>query len=65
MQSEFKSLLTVSQAATVLNIGRTLLYRLMDQGELGYVKIGRTRRIRTADIDALVVRSYVGRSYVS
>lgn len=65
MHSELRPLLTVPEAAAMLNIGRTLLYKLMDQGELGYVKIARTRRIPLADIDALVARNHIGGTYVS
>jgi excisionase family DNA binding protein len=38
-------LLSVKAAAGFLDISRSKLYELMDQGELAYVKIGKSRRI--------------------
>jgi len=38
-------LLTVMQAAKLLGIGRTTLYKLMDLGEIGSVHVGSSRRI--------------------
>jgi excisionase family DNA binding protein len=40
-----KSLLTVSEAAQVLSIGRTKTYELMSAGDLPVVRIGRAVRI--------------------
>lgn len=51
MESEFATdlmvngLLTVTEAAKFLRIGRTLLYEAMESGEICYVKFGRARRI--------------------
>ncbi|MFG3169228.1 helix-turn-helix domain-containing protein [Streptomyces sp. NPDC048200] len=42
------------EAAEVLAIGRSTVYELMAQGSLKYIKLGRTRRIRRADIEAYV-----------
>jgi excisionase family DNA binding protein len=38
-------LYTIKQAATLLNIGRSSVYNLMDQGKLHSVKVGGSRRI--------------------
>ena len=38
-------LLTVMQAANLLGIGRTTLYKLMDLGEIGSVHVGSSRRV--------------------
>lgn len=38
-------LLTVKEAAALIGIGRTTLYRLMDAGEIDSVHIGSSRRI--------------------
>ena len=38
-------LVTIPEAAEFLRISRTGLYKLMNQGALPYVKIGRSRRI--------------------
>jgi len=63
MQPVEKLLLTVDQTAAMLALGRTSVYKLMGQGELAYVKIGGSRRIRIGDIDALISRSYIGGSH--
>lgn len=38
-------LLTVKEAATLIGIGRTTLYQLMDSGEIASVHVGSSRRI--------------------
>ena len=38
-------LVTIPEAADFLRISRAMLYKLMDRGELPYVKIGRSRRV--------------------
>jgi len=38
-------LYTVKQAATLLNIGRSSVYNLIEQGKLTSVKVGGSRRI--------------------
>ena len=53
-------LLTVLQVANLLNIGRTLIYKLIEQGELPSVKIGKTRRLRPKDVDAYIDRNTTG-----
>jgi excisionase family DNA binding protein len=50
------ALLTSEEAARRLGISRSRLYLLMGRGELESVKIGRTRRIPTDSVDALVAR---------
>ncbi|WP_406322142.1 helix-turn-helix domain-containing protein [Streptomyces sp. NBC_01637] len=42
------------EAAEALAIGRSTVYELMAEGSLRYIKLGRTRRIRRADIEAYV-----------
>ena len=41
-------LLTVKEAAALIGIGRTTLYRLMEDGEIDSVRIGSSRRIPLA-----------------
>ena len=43
-------LLTVEEAAEMLNIGRTLAYALVSAGELPSVTLGRLRRIPAASL---------------
>jgi excisionase family DNA binding protein len=40
-----EGLMTVAEAAKFLAVGRTLLYAMMEAGELPYVKLGRRRCI--------------------
>ncbi|MFD8034688.1 helix-turn-helix domain-containing protein [Streptomyces sp. NPDC059717] len=47
-------LLTAEQAAEVLQICRTKVYALMGSGHLRSVQIGRSRRIRSSDLQAFV-----------
>jgi excisionase family DNA binding protein len=53
-------LLRVRDAARLLAISRTTLYQLMDCGKLSYVKIGKSRRIEEAAVQALIERNRVG-----
>jgi excisionase family DNA binding protein len=49
-------LLTVEQAADLLQIGRTIMFRLIDNGEVESIKIGKLRRIPPDAIDAYIAR---------
>lgn len=51
-----KVLLRVSEAAALLGIGRSHLYRLMSCGEVRYLKIGRSTRVPWSAIDEFVER---------
>lgn len=44
----------VRQAAQVLGIGRTNVYKLLKDGRLHSVRVGRLRRIRRSDLDAYI-----------
>jgi excisionase family DNA binding protein len=65
MKLEAEPLLTVAEAAVMLNVGRTLLYKLMYRGDLPYVRIGRTRRVHMKDLIDLISRSRIGGRYVA
>jgi excisionase family DNA binding protein len=45
---------TVTCVAKFLCLSRSKVYAMMDLGELPYVKFGKSRRIRWADVLALV-----------
>ncbi len=47
-------LLTVQQAAALLRISRSGLYRLMQRGELPSVHLGRAVRLRASDVQAFI-----------
>jgi excisionase family DNA binding protein len=49
-------LVTVDEAATMLRIGRTVAYQLMQKGEIRSVKIGRVRRVVASSIREYVMR---------
>lgn len=44
-------LLTIEDVRAELNIGRTLVYRLVESGALPVVRIGRALRVRRVDLD--------------
>lgn len=44
-------LLTIPEACRALNIGRTTLYRLIDEGRLQVRKVGRKSLILRADVE--------------
>ena len=50
-----KLLLTPEEAARTLSIGRSKLYELLRTGSLGSVRIGGSRRIPAATLQAYVV----------
>jgi excisionase family DNA binding protein len=49
-------LVTLPAAARLLGVSRSKLYELVAAGELPTVRIGRSRRIAVADLEALVRR---------
>lgn len=49
-------MLTVEEAAQQLRIGRTQMFALIASGEVNSVKIGRSRRIPRAALDAYVAQ---------
>ncbi|MBI1331285.1 MAG: helix-turn-helix domain-containing protein [Armatimonadetes bacterium] len=51
-----KLLFTVKAAAKRLSLSRAQLYRLIEQGDLDAVLIGRSRRISQSQLDAFIAR---------
>lgn len=49
-------LLTICEAAELLSVGRTTAYRLIDDGELEVVRIGRAARVPRAAVVDFVER---------
>jgi excisionase family DNA binding protein len=47
-----RRLLTVEEVRSELNIGRTLVYQLVESGALPVVRVGHALRVRRADLDA-------------
>jgi excisionase family DNA binding protein len=52
----------VSRVAELLGVSSQLVYKLMDRGELPYVKIASCRRIRRDEVARLVERGTVERA---
>ena len=46
-------LIDIQEAAAVLNVSRSTIYKLIGAGNLQVVKIGRAARLRRADVLAL------------
>lgn len=51
----------VNKVARFLSLSRSKVYALMEAGELPYVKLGKSRRVRWADVLELVARNRVVR----
>lgn len=49
-KAEIPPTLTMEQVARYLGIGRTRVFHLVKNGELGSYKMGRSRRVRRADL---------------
>jgi len=49
-------LLTVLEAAEALGVSRSLVYELMDSGDLRNIKIGRSRRIPVTSLEEFIAR---------
>ena len=49
-----KFLLRVDEAASLLGVGRSFLYALVQRGEIASVKLGRARRIPMSALEEFV-----------
>jgi excisionase family DNA binding protein len=59
-QVPVKLLLTVIEAAQVLNLSRSLMYELVLTGQVVSLKIGRARRIPASELQAYIARQVAG-----
>ena len=55
------ALVTTGVVANMLALSRSKVYGLMETGELPYVKLGKSRRIRLADVQRLIADNLVAR----
>lgn len=53
----------VNKVARFLSLSRSKVYSLMEAGELPYVKLGKSRRVRWEDVLKLVARNMVVRGH--
>ncbi len=51
-----KMLLTVTEAADRLGVGRSFLYTVIQRGQLATVKLGRARRVHVGALEEFVKR---------
>ena len=56
MPTDTRELITVEEAAYRLSLSRSVVYRLMRDGEVEDVKVGRSRRITAESVSAFVDR---------
>lgn len=56
--------MTIPEAAEFLRISRAGLYKLMDRGELPYVKIGRCRRVPRRAVVEFAAKALTGGLHV-
>ncbi len=47
---------TVQEAAELLSVSRAHLYRLIDLGQVGTIRVGRCRRVTAGQLEAFVRR---------
>lgn len=50
--------LTVAEVADLLRVSNMTVYRLIQQGELAAVRVGRSYRLRSEDVDAFLGAQY-------
>jgi excisionase family DNA binding protein len=55
-----KDILSPEELAVVLNIGRTLTYRLIAQKVIPSFRVGRLRRVRRSDVERYVEQQVEG-----
>jgi excisionase family DNA binding protein len=50
--------LTVQEVAEVLRVSTMTVYRLIKNGDLGAVRVGKAYRVREDDLDAFIANQY-------
>ncbi len=56
----FRPMLTLFEVKKKLSIGTTLLYKLMDNGMLPFVKVGRNRRVLVSTVEEFIRKNTFG-----
>ncbi len=57
-----EQLVRVTDVARHLAVSRSKVYQMMEVGQLPYVKLGKSRRVRWSDVQRLVDQNTVCRS---
>lgn len=52
------SFLTVAEVAAIMRVSTMTVYRLIKAGELASVRVGKSYRLREADVDAYIAKRY-------
>lgn len=55
-------LMTVKELRTLLKLSQPSIYRLMERGELPYVRLGKSRRVKREDVARFIERNTVARA---
>ena len=53
-KTSYRLLLTIPEAAQVLGVSRSILYQLVQAGEVATIKIGRSRRVPIVALEQYV-----------
>jgi excisionase family DNA binding protein len=51
-------LLTVNEVADLLRVSRMTVYRLIKEGQMGALRVGRSYRLREDDVDDYLTQRY-------
>ncbi|MGZ4131561.1 MAG: helix-turn-helix domain-containing protein [Actinomycetota bacterium] len=51
-------LLTVSEVADLLRVSKMTVYRLINEGSIGSLRVGRSYRLREDDVDDYLSKRY-------
>ena len=62
MEMPFDRLCPIGEVARYLSLSRSKVYQMMDAGELPYVKLGKSRRVRWPEVLELVEQNTIIRS---
>ena len=54
-QNHEKMAHTVEEASNLLSLSRAQIYRLIDHGKIGTIKIGKSRRVTSRQLDAILL----------
>lgn len=60
LDEENREFFTAEEVATMLQVNKVSVYRLLTNGQLPYHQFGKLKRIRRADLEAFLSRSRKG-----